>query len=275
MEYIDDFVWIQGLILMIAIALTVKLVKTIHDRRAVKTTSIRLEKLKEINKKYTFHDDVPKRYGLAIMLPNKAKYDRYELSDLVDNNIVGNEKFQRFLNRISYNISRYADYTSEIAPLMSEISEEQAKELHISGRTYREIEQKLLLKTQLKPVVESKIVCLAKYTTPKGRNTYTKTNVFDVNYCLNRRQILAELLAMEATEPARRKRERSLMTDKLRYMILRRDGFRCQLCGRSANDGIKLHVDHIIPISKGGRTIESNLRVLCEDCNLGKGDTIE
>ena len=69
--------------------------------------------------------------------------------------------------------------------------------------------------------------------------------------------------------------QRRLMTASLRYKILCRDGFRCVICGASASDGVKLHVDHIIPVSKGGKTEASNLRTLCERCNLGKGDKIE
>lgn len=65
------------------------------------------------------------------------------------------------------------------------------------------------------------------------------------------------------------------MTDSLRYDVLRRDGFRCQICGLTAQDGVKLHVDHIIPISKGGRTELSNLRALCDRCNWGKKNKIE
>ena len=67
--------------------------------------------------------------------------------------------------------------------------------------------------------------------------------------------------------------QRSLMTDSLRYDILKRDGFRCVLCGATPEeDGIKLHVDHIIPVSKGGKTTKKNLRTLCDRCNLGKRD---
>ena len=68
------------------------------------------------------------------------------------------------------------------------------------------------------------------------------------------------------------KYERSLMTDDLRYRVMKRDGFRCVLCGATIDDGVKLHVDHIVPVSKGGRTEMSNLRTLCERCNLGKSD---
>lgn len=70
--------------------------------------------------------------------------------------------------------------------------------------------------------------------------------------------------------------QRSKMTPKLRYEILKRDNFRCVLCGRNVEeDGVKLEIDHIIPISKGGLTSKENLRCLCKDCNRGKGDKIE
>lgn len=69
--------------------------------------------------------------------------------------------------------------------------------------------------------------------------------------------------------------QRRLMSDSLRYDVLRRDGFRCQICGATQKDGVKLHVDHIYPVSKGGKTEMSNLRTLCERCNMGKSDKIE
>jgi hypothetical protein len=62
---------------------------------------------------------------------------------------------------------------------------------------------------------------------------------------------------------------------RLRYIVLREQGGRCQCCGRSAKDGVILHVDHIIPLSKdwSKRLEKDNLQVLCEDCNLGKSNT--
>lgn len=66
--------------------------------------------------------------------------------------------------------------------------------------------------------------------------------------------------------------QRQLLTPSLRYDIMKRDRFRCVLCGRTSKDGIALHVDHILPVSKGGQTIPSNLRTLCDVCNLGKSD---
>jgi hypothetical protein len=63
----------------------------------------------------------------------------------------------------------------------------------------------------------------------------------------------------------------------LRYVILKRDGFRCVLCGRSPANylGCELHVDHMVPASKGGATTADNLRTTCSVCNIGKGDRLE
>jgi hypothetical protein len=71
-------------------------------------------------------------------------------------------------------------------------------------------------------------------------------------------------------QPYSPERERAKMTQALRYEIIKRDGYKCVVCGRTVYDGIKLHVDHIHPVSKGGRTTRENLRTLCNECNQGK-----
>ncbi len=63
----------------------------------------------------------------------------------------------------------------------------------------------------------------------------------------------------------------------LRYEVLRRDRFRCSLCGTSPASQLRceLHVDHVVPFSRGGKTVAANLRTLCADCNLGKAGRLE
>lgn len=63
----------------------------------------------------------------------------------------------------------------------------------------------------------------------------------------------------------------------LRYNVLRRDHFKCVLCGNSPATDItcKLHVDHIVAFSKTGRTVQENLRTLCGSCNIGKSNKTE
>ncbi|MBU0529538.1 HNH endonuclease [bacterium] len=64
------------------------------------------------------------------------------------------------------------------------------------------------------------------------------------------------------------------ISDRLRFRILMRDGFTCKSCGRSPvkERGVELHVDHILPWSKGGETVPENLETKCKKCNLGKGN---
>jgi len=60
---------------------------------------------------------------------------------------------------------------------------------------------------------------------------------------------------------------------KLRFEVFKRDNFTCQYCGRKAPNVI-LQTDHILPKNKGGNNNINNLITSCEDCNLGKGDTL-
>lgn len=62
----------------------------------------------------------------------------------------------------------------------------------------------------------------------------------------------------------------------IRLKVLDRDAYRCTICGRSpATDiGVRLHIDHKIPFSKGGTSTIDNLQTLCQDCNLGKSDEV-
>lgn len=64
--------------------------------------------------------------------------------------------------------------------------------------------------------------------------------------------------------------KRIALSRKTKYRIRQRDGHRCQACGKGVADGVKLHVDHKIPVEWGGSNYDDNLWLLCEECNLGK-----
>lgn len=61
---------------------------------------------------------------------------------------------------------------------------------------------------------------------------------------------------------------------RLRFIVMRRDSFKCKACGRSPakGDQVTLVVDHVFPWSKGGETLLDNLQTLCEPCNNGKSN---
>lgn len=87
---------------------------------------------------------------------------------------------------------------------------------------------------------------------------------------------LIEILENKLTDAAFRKEQRALMTKALRESIKKRDHYTCCECGNSIHKepNLLLEIDHIMPISKGGKTEESNLQTLCWKCNRSKGNKI-
>ncbi len=87
---------------------------------------------------------------------------------------------------------------------------------------------------------------------------------------------LIKTLESKLTASAFAKEQRSLMTKKLREHIKTRDKFTCCTCGNSthAEPNLLLEIDHIIPVAKGGCTVETNLQTLCWKCNRSKSDKI-
>jgi len=61
----------------------------------------------------------------------------------------------------------------------------------------------------------------------------------------------------------------------IRWQVFQRDKWKCVSCGRSAANDVILHVDHIIPRSKGGKHDLDNYQTLCHICNIGKGNKDE
>ena len=77
--------------------------------------------------------------------------------------------------------------------------------------------------------------------------------------------------------PAGEARERKPIPREVKAAVWKRDGGKCRHCGLSDADataafGVHLHYDHIVPFSKNGTDTENNIQLLCEKCNLAKGN---
>jgi 5-methylcytosine-specific restriction endonuclease McrA len=60
----------------------------------------------------------------------------------------------------------------------------------------------------------------------------------------------------------------------LRRRVIERDGLYCVYCDEDLRDA-EIHMDHVIPESRGGETSYNNLQVTCRKCNLAKGTLTE
>jgi len=56
---------------------------------------------------------------------------------------------------------------------------------------------------------------------------------------------------------------------EMREAVLIRDNYTCAYCGSRL---APLHCDHVIPYSRGGRTVMENLVTACQSCNCAKRD---
>ena len=90
-----------------------------------------------------------------------------------------------------------------------------------------------------------------------------------IKLCMNRIEDFEEKRGDAAW--AHRKRGYRPISGSIRYDVLKRAKFRCELCGISA-DTKALEVDHIHPRSLGGKDDISNYQALCYSCNAAKGN---
>lgn len=126
---------------------------------------------------------------------------------------------------------------------------------------------------------------LVRYQTRYKQRNYIKTSykvpMVVAEYTIGWTQLQSRYAQLAAIDFActlqeyHSKNQRKLMKPELKLKIKIRDNYTCQICGKYMPDEVGLHIDHIIPIVKGGKSIPSNLRVLCSKCNGSKGAKIE
>jgi 5-methylcytosine-specific restriction endonuclease McrA len=225
--------------------------------------SIKLQRIQQLNSQYAriFCLSLNPVYTYTCHKKSKAAYDRTNFQQLLADYLsVKGSEIRNAISFADHNAKHICEYQSKYLIHCAQPSIYRA---YLS----QSIEQRLCKKAKLTPVTEINLNVISTYTSPKGKNFYQNSKVFSQNDILQGLQFLAKQEQFRQTKDFQRK----IMTDSLRYDIMKRDGFRCTLCGASARDGIQLHVDHILPVSKGGKTTKDNLRTLCSRCNLGKG----
>jgi len=65
--------------------------------------------------------------------------------------------------------------------------------------------------------------------------------------------------------------KRTGVSPSVRWQVFARDGFRCRYCGvQAGQEGVQLHVDHLVSVTEGGDNGRDNLITACQKCNGGK-----
>lgn len=249
--------------------------RSIARREEVISASTALRRLAEINDRFraTIAHSTPLRVTYSTSVNSKSKLDHFDLSAFLRMSVLDDEA--RYMHevavheaiRLNYRI--YEQAVSETAQRwLGKFTEER-----LQTPQFQRLEAKLYRRQTIPaspPVVS--LTATVRYTSPKGQNSYRRSLEWDLPDLRDGLRAAQEARAVQSTNQYMRQRERSMVTPSVRMDTLKRDGFRCRMCGASAAQGTNLHIDHILPISRGGLSTQDNLQTLCETCNLGKGN---
>ena len=188
-------------------------------------------------------------------------YERYD--DLV--------KYKKKYDELKKN---YQLYLEEYMNLNKYINESEALKLKVPLKKYCEYQNIIFESEKISRNYKFKVVIYINYKSKKGK---VKKSIYKVYYAdefLNVKEKFNEIKNSDRLYVISSRIERNKMSDSLRYDVFTRDHNKCCICGRGKNDGVILEVDHIVPVSKGGKTVMNNLQTLCDRCNRGKSNKI-
>ena len=252
-----------------------------RKRNAVSNSSVWLKQVRNLNNS-TELISIDK--GLCCktirrVVKSKSKFDHALFEDLLKSYLADHKRETTvMLNLLEKNRRIAKEYLRKFSLLKSSATIECSNSVNVIFHEYVSIEKQLVWQEKRSFLCPSyQITCVISYVSPKGRNVHERKCVFyeeQIRMSIEEINEQKQIKYEETDEIIRRKNERAFVTPTVRYNVMRRDGFKCCLCGRSVKDGVKLEVDHIIPISKGGNSEYMNLQTLCRDCNRGKAAKI-
>lgn len=246
-----------------------------RNERAVRTSSLALIALEALNSRFqaALIQYPPIRLDFNATASTKAQFDRFDLHGFLTVCVLQHEPWVANEIRVREAVTKNsAAYFHEYALIGHSRLGRSVTDV-LDAERFKSIEVRLFQRGALRaPTASAQVVATVRYVSPMGQNRYSRRLEWDYTQLRFGLHAGQQDRARKSTTTYLRQRERSLMTPKLRADVMRRDGYRCRMCGASRHDGVRLHVDHIVPVSRDGRTLPENLQTLCEACNLGKGN---
>ncbi|MBO6262707.1 MAG: HNH endonuclease [Clostridia bacterium] len=241
----------------------------------VKENSVALKELNVINDSFAFNI-IPKIIE-SHSYDNQIFYESISCKDY----LIYQLQFKRYeyineIKKANYNKKQYTVYSDKISKIESFGKFDSVKNQKQYDALCK-IEKKLFEKAILYPVTDFSIKIILSLTNINGYEQYRKSAIFtsDIIYDLIKKvnNRVGAFYADREIWDAICRVERGRVSNKMRFSIYKRDGYRCRLCGTRGSAYNELEIDHIKPIAKGGKSTYDNLQTLCKRCNVEKGDT--
>lgn len=245
--------------------------------------SLAIRAIKELNSKYQFSPIYPliykNRYDSTVNFENVSCKDYLIYQFHLDTLCV-----RRIVKSRNNNISKEIDYKSKVDLAKDKLGNFDVSIENLDEEKLRNIESiESIVFNDLIEKVDTDFYAEVHLYLTRGRIHRVvdeKKESFDLN------EIIDVLKSIDSSKVIDGRRfysgkvwksiervERAKVSNELRQEIFERDGYTCVICGSTEKES--LEIDHIMPISKGGKTEPDNLQTLCHDCNIRKGNDID
>ena len=245
-----------------------------YYKKFVNNHSVALKQLEEVNKKYKFYK-IP-NFDMSHSYDNVNFYDDISCKDYLTYQLVySQKKVSQAMRETLQNKDLYDKYKQDVQNSCAK-GQYNTEKLPRNTRRLKKFEDKIFKETMHSPTTIFSIYVKLTLTNINGDRKDYKDRYFypkeikEIIHNLNDKR--GSYYANENIWNSICRVERGKVTNKMRFAIYERDGWRCRKCGRRRDD---LEVDHIIPIAKGGKSTFDNLQTLCHRCNVKKGSNIE
>ena len=251
----------------------------VHSRNAkyldfVTLHSTALRDLYILNGRYQFYTLVSQNQSKTY--DNQKFYDSISCQDYLIYHLQfpkSRDAINKEIQKAIINKHKYEAYCKEVSKIESfgSFSEPVGK---LKMEQLIALEKAEFEKTKCHPAMTFSVTVVLRYSNMSGQVFRTKSQAFTseeiqslikrldnrTGLFYNDREIWNSICRVE----------RGKVSNRMRFSIFERDGYRCRYCGRSGTSET-LEIDHIRPIAKGGKSTYDNLQTLCRQCNLNKG----
>lgn len=235
--------------------------------------SFALKKLCILNDSFNFIE-IPNDYNYKHTYDNEKFFNNISCGDyLIYQLQYKSFEILKIINNVKYNIDLYNEYCKEIKLINDFGNYENEGKLN---KKYLLILERQLFEKKLLCPKRTFYIKIILYCAKINGTIYKKKRCI---FTTNEISGLIERLSNKSNGFYNDKEiwdalcrvERGKVSNKMRFAIYKRDGYRCRYCRRSEKTDY-LEIDHIKPIAKGGKSTYDNLQTLCRRCNKIKGD---
>lgn len=232
--------------------------------------SLSLRKLNQLNEQFGFHNDISD-FDERHTYDNAFFYNNISCEDyLIYQLQFKKSNVQKAINNTEYNKKLYPQYQQEVDKIRT-FGQYDNVNSKLNKTLLLKIEKSCFNEKVLKPKVTFSIsITLTHGYYRSKQEVFHQDEILHLISRLN--NTTNGFYNDRATWEALCRVERGRVSNRMRFSIYRRDGYKCCICGKHGS-AEELEIDHIKPIAKGGKSTYDNLQTLCKKCNQQKGDT--